>query len=153
MRFNYLKPMNLAILNLSGLFLLGLITSRRVVTFFDVLCIAFGGVLALVFILSIITTHKMKQMVMDPDEVNKVITTGIFKYLRHPVYAGIVYMNIGFIFFFRSLVLIPLIVFFSLLWYYEARYEEQVLIRKFGAKYKNYMKKTGMFFPKIRLGE
>jgi protein-S-isoprenylcysteine O-methyltransferase Ste14 len=79
----------------------------------------------------------------------KLITTGIYKYIRHPLYGSIIYMFYGscliypnyLAFLCNTLIFIPFM-------YYRARQEEKFLIEKF-SDYRDYIKKTGMLFPKI----
>ena len=103
--------------------------------------------------LFVIETEKLMQwrtyIKMKLSDVDKLITDGSYSIVRHPNFTGIICMNIAYLFFFRTLWLIPLICVFSVLWYFEARSEESVLIAKFGEAYRNYMKNTGMFFPRL----
>ena len=107
------------------------------------------GILTIIFVASLVSTHKIEQAHMKPSDVDKLITEGSYSIVRHPNFTGIICMNIAYLFFLRTLWLIPPICVFSVLWYFEARSEESVLITKFGKAYKNYMKNTGMFFPRL----
>ena len=145
----YIFPPILVGINFATLLPLGIIFIRTELNFWDYISIAVGGILTIIFVVSLVLTHKIEQAHMKPSDVDKLITDGPYSIVRHPNFTGIICMNIAYLFFFRTLWLIPPICVFSVLWYFEARSEESVLITKFGKAYKNYMKTTGMFFPRL----
>lgn len=72
----------------------------------------------------------------------KIVTTGIFRFVRHPQYLAYMLFNLGIIFKMQS---IPTIVCGSLaiiLLFAGMKEEEKLLIRKFGDQYHNYKKRT-----------
>lgn len=79
-------------------------------------------------------------------EEQELVTTGIYKYVRHPIYSGIVLMFIG-----SELIVQSYLVFAYVLIYIaaymQALWEERLLINHFGAKYKNYMTTSKRFIP------
>jgi len=145
----YIFPPILVGINFATLLPLGIIFIRTELNFWDYISIAVGGILTIIFVASLVSTHKIEQAHMKPSDVDKLITDGPYSIVRHPNFTGIICMNIAYLFFFRTLWLIPPICVFSVLWYFEARSEESALITKFGKAYKNYMKTTGMFFPRL----
>lgn len=145
----YIFPPILVGINFAILLPIGILFLRAELSVWDYISIAVGGILTLIFVVSLVSTHKFEQSHMKPDDVDKLVTDGPYSIVRHPNFAGIIYMNIACIFFFRTLWLIPPICVFFVFWYLEARSEERVLIEKFGESYRNYMKNTGMFFPKL----
>ena len=145
----YIFPPILVGINFAILLPIGILFLRTELNLWDYISTAVGGVLTIIFVVSLVSTHKFEQAHMKPDDVDKLVTDGAYSIIRHPNFAGIIYMNIAYLFFFRTLWLIPLICVFSVLWYLEARHEERELIAKFGEAYKNYMKTTGMFLPKL----
>lgn len=79
----------------------------------------------------------------------KLVTSGMYKYIRHPLYLslmlvgfGILFKNIGF-----TQIILASINIVSLV--FTAKVEEKEMIKKFGNEYLDYMKKTKMFFPYI----
>ena len=145
----YIFPPILVGVNFATLLPLGIIFIKAELNLWDYISIAVGCILTIIFVVSLVSTHKIEQSHMKPNDVDKLITDGLYSIVRHPNFTGIICMNIAYLFFFRTLWLIPPICVFSVLWYFEARSEESVLITKFGKVYKNYMKTTGMFFPKL----
>lgn len=76
-----------------------------------------------------------------------VVKTGAYRYLRHPQYASKMLVYLGLFLFFKDFLF--LLVFFCsvLLFYFQAKSEEKLLIQVFGEEYKNYQATTGMFLP------
>lgn len=80
-------------------------------------------------------------------EKQELITHGIYRYVRHPIYGGMFFMGIGMLMVAGSytlLILAPLI-FVSI--NYLAIREEKLLYQHFGKKYKDYMKVSKKFIP------
>jgi len=145
----YIFPPILVGANFAILLPIGILFLRTELSLWDCISIAVGGILTTIFVVSLILTHKIEQAQMKPSDVDKLVTDGPYSIVRHPNFTGIICMNSAYLVFFRTLWLIPLICVFFMLWYLEARHEERVLITKFGESYRNYMKTTGMFFPKL----
>lgn len=80
----------------------------------------------------------------------KLIKTGWFKFIRHPLYFGAAVASLGLAFLLMSFyaLVYTLIVVFPYV-YIRARREEKLLSKTLKG-YKEYMKTTGMFFPKFR---
>jgi protein-S-isoprenylcysteine O-methyltransferase Ste14 len=83
-------------------------------------------------------------------EEHTLITDGIFKYIRHPMYLSQLIWAIGQILLIQNWIagLSSIIVFFP---FYLLRIgaEEKMLLGRFGTAYREYEKRTGRLFPKI----
>lgn len=79
---------------------------------------------------------------------SKLIDTGIFKFIRHPIYTGVFLGLLGFGILYDSGYKLIISLFLFLLFYFKSKYEEKQLIRVF-PEYFEYARKTGRFFPKI----
>lgn len=81
---------------------------------------------------------------------HSLITTGPYKYVRHPFYlAGIVaIIGVGLVTANWFLLVSGLVPFGFLL--VRTRIEEEKLVERFGDEYRNYMATTGKFWPKLR---
>ena len=73
---------------------------------------------------------------------------GIYQYVRHPMYAGLLATCAGFSVITDSVTLLLLSGLLFIVLEYKSTYEEQALTSKYGAKYTQYQKDvTGKFFP------
>ena len=77
------------------------------------------------------------------------VNRGVYKIVRHPLYASIIWMiySVG-VLFQNYLVIILNTILFIPFMYYRAKQEEKELIKTF-KEYKEYQHNIGMFFPKI----
>jgi len=76
---------------------------------------------------------------------------GIYKYIRHPQVLGEFPIFVALAFAANSWFLVLVSTLFILIYTpIMISYEEKDLIRRFGDKYRNYQKKTGALFPKLR---
>lgn len=84
----------------------------------------------------------------DIREKPYVLDTGVFSRVRHPVYLGAILMYAAGIV--LSLSFPAFIVWMVIILYYHflARYEEKLLIQKFGEEYRDYMKRVPMWLPR-----
>ncbi len=85
----------------------------------------------------------------SPKDSAVLVQHGIFKYVRHPIYIGILISCYGFAFYKANFFQIIIATLLLLLFIYKARYEERLLEKKFN-DYSAYKKKTGMFLPLMR---
>lgn len=83
-------------------------------------------------------------------ENHELITTGPYRYIRHPSYMGYFLMFTGLLLAWLNVAAaIPLI---AIPGYLEvAGVEEELLVARFGEKYMKYMETTGRFIPKLQL--
>ena len=82
----------------------------------------------------------------------KLVTQGIYAYIRHPQYTGFFLATFGML---LEWITIPLLIMWPMifiLYYRLARREEKDLEKEFGKEYTDYKKRTSMFIPlpKIR---
>jgi protein-S-isoprenylcysteine O-methyltransferase Ste14 len=81
---------------------------------------------------------------------HKLITTGIYQYIRHPMYAAHLVWAIA-----QILILHNWIAGYSFIltmvpfYFYRKRKEEQMLLEEFGQEYRVYKQNTGALFPKF----
>lgn len=83
-----------------------------------------------------------------PKENAELIQTGIYKFIRHPIYTGILSFSFGFSLYSENT--LRLCIFFALviLFIFKATYEERLLQNKYPG-YIAYKKTTGMFLPRL----
>ena len=80
----------------------------------------------------------------------QLVTTGVYRYIRNPAYAGTILSMLGNAFCFRS-VFAPLVVLLLLAICYGIRIkvEEKALYERFGEDFKNYCFRTWRLIPLI----
>ncbi len=78
-----------------------------------------------------------------------VIKKGVFSFVRHPIYLSEIILYLGLLVLSMSLAaaLIWIIGIFFL--HYISRYEEKLLLAKFGKEYGQYMREVPMWFPRL----
>ena len=109
----------------------------------------FGAILiisGIVFWIQAVLMSKITQEI----ENNNLVTTGIYAYVRHPIYAAFFYIATGLIFVSQNILLFILpIIFWVFLTVAMIKTEEKWLIDKYGEDYIDYSKKVNRFIPKV----
>lgn len=82
----------------------------------------------------------------DPPEV---IRKGVFKWVRHPVYAGAMLIMISLLIFRPSLLSLGALTANFIFYNWMASYEEGLLIKMYGQDYLDYMNEVGRWLPKV----
>ena len=78
-----------------------------------------------------------------------VVKTGAYRYLRHPQYVSKIMAYLGLFLFFEDFLFLLVFLISVLLFYFQAKSEEKLLIQVFSEEYKKYQATTGMFFPPL----
>lgn len=117
--------------------------------FFDIMGTLFVGTGS---IINIIGRFQLKENWSNHIKIyegHSLVRHGVYKIVRHPLYASIMLMLFGGSIFYSNILSAFLTAFiFIPFMYYRAKQEEAFLIQEF-AEYKNYKNNVGMFFPKI----
>ncbi|MGB3340473.1 MAG: isoprenylcysteine carboxylmethyltransferase family protein [bacterium] len=82
----------------------------------------------------------------EPEVVDK----GVFGLVRHPIYLGAILFYLAMIILTISLFSISIFLVIIVFYNYLARYEEKLLLDKFGSEYEKYMNRVPMWFPGLR---
>jgi protein-S-isoprenylcysteine O-methyltransferase Ste14 len=82
-------------------------------------------------------------------EDQTLVTTGPYKYVRHPIYTSMILMFIGTSLYYGSLFISIVFAVFAISFILRMRKEEEIMIRLFGEKYTDYMKRTKRLIPLI----
>ncbi len=101
----------------------------------------------LMSLLSIIQLNKNLSPFPTPVTGGELIETGLYKYIRHPIYTSILLTFLGYSLYVGSGYKILITIFLLILFFYKSRYEEKKLSSVFSG-YTEYIKKTGRFLPK-----
>ncbi len=84
---------------------------------------------------------------IEKDNFQKLITSGIYKYVRHPLYFSGIIIFVGTVIYFQSWWSTTILIPCFLLINWRIKYEENNLILLFGNEYKEYMRKTKKIIP------
>lgn len=83
-----------------------------------------------------------------PKDNSSLITSGIFAFIRHPIYLGILMTTFFLSLYLQSGYKLIISLFLLILFYSKSIYEEKKLTQKF-PEYQDYKKHTGRFWPKF----
>jgi protein-S-isoprenylcysteine O-methyltransferase Ste14 len=81
------------------------------------------------------------------EKTTVLVTVGIYRYIRHPLYSSLLFLNWGVFFKSPSLVGMSLAITTTVFLILTARAEEREDIAYFGEAYREYMGRTKMFVP------
>ena len=84
------------------------------------------------------------------DKEQKLVQSGIHRYVRHPLYSGTFLLIWGLWLVFPSLGLLIMNIIITLYTLIAIRFEEVKLVAEFGESYLNYKKNTPMIMPRLR---
>ncbi|AXT59524.1 isoprenylcysteine carboxylmethyltransferase family protein [Aquimarina sp. AD10] len=115
--------------------------------FFGICLVSIGVV---ILIIAMLQLHSSISPFPTPKSNATLIQNGIFAYIRHPIYTGILLSTFGYGLFVGSLFKILVMLALYILFHFKSVYEEKRLRLMFD-QYAYYQKKTGRFFPRIRL--
>lgn len=83
------------------------------------------------------------------EKTTMLVTSGIYRYIRHPMYSSLIFLSWGFFFKQPSVAGSALAIAASIFMIATARSEERENINYFGEAYREYMKRSRMFVPFI----
>ena len=83
----------------------------------------------------------------DFERTSELVTSGIYHYIRHPLYASLMYLAWGAFFKDISWISVILILMASISLFATVRADEKECIQYFGDRYKKYMEGTKRFIP------
>jgi len=82
-------------------------------------------------------------------EDQTLVTTGPYRYVRHPIYTSMILMFIGTILYYGTLFISIFFVILGISFILRTRKEEEIMVKLFGEKYTEYMKGTKRLIPFI----
>ena len=119
----------------------------------------FGGYLLYIvgLVLVLVAQYQMGstwRIGVDPDEKTELITQGLFKHIRNPIYSGLFVGGIGLLLTSPSIMLcIGLLIGYVAVELFVRKIEEPYLLKQFGAEYQLWYRATPRYFPNLRKGE
>lgn len=104
-------------------------------------------VLSLAVVLGVVALLQLNTKLSpfpSPVADGKLITTGAFRFSRHPIYTALLFSGFGYALYHSSLYQLLITGFLFLLFYYKSDYEETLLMWKY-PEYNTYKKSTRRF--------
>lgn len=83
------------------------------------------------------------------EQTTELVTSGIFRFIRHPLYASLLYLTWGIFFKNTDKILLIVSIASSFFLFITAKMDERECVRYFGEAYIVYKKKSKMFIPYI----
>jgi protein-S-isoprenylcysteine O-methyltransferase Ste14 len=110
---------------------------------------AIGGIVLLWSFWNFLVQGRGTPAPIDPPK--ELVAVGFYRYVRNPMYVGVLAMNIGhFLWFGYWNLLIYAIVVFLAFHLFVIFYEEPTLQRNFGAAYEEYRKRVPRWIPRFK---
>jgi len=81
------------------------------------------------------------------EKTTQLIQTGVFKYIRHPLYASLIFLTWGIFLKNPDDILFVIALLSTVFLYLTSKFDEKECIKYFGDKYRTYMMRTRMFIP------
>ena len=105
---------------------------------------------AVVLIIAGYLARKSTSIVFgEKREVPAVIRKGVFGVIRHPMYLSEILLYLGLLIMSMSLAALGVWIIAIGFLYYICRYEEKLLVARFGEDYERYMQEVPMCFPRL----
>jgi protein-S-isoprenylcysteine O-methyltransferase Ste14 len=104
-----------------------------------------GSLIPIIY--GVILLRKVGKPTDELEATTHLVTTGIYRFIRHPLYASLLYLAWGLFFKSPSLLDGCLAIVATAFLFATARSDESECVVKFGDEYVGYMKKTKMFIP------
>lgn len=116
---------------------------------FQPVFLVLSGLGFLLILLSLWQLRSSLSPFPKPREDGSLITSGLYKYVRHPVYTAILIFFFFLALYFGSGYKVGIVFLLMLLFWFKSQYEEKQLCQKYPA-YNEYRKLTGRFLPKFK---
>lgn len=87
------------------------------------------------------------QSLFQFEKTSTLVDSGIYKYIRHPLYLSLIFLTWGIFLKNTTLFLFVIAVFSTVFLYLAARFDEKECLEYFGEKYAGYMKRSKRFIP------
>lgn len=94
-----------------------------------------------------ITSIREDKTLFEFERTSELVASGIFGYIRHPMYSSLLFLTWGILLKNPTLQLIFVAGLSTVFLYFTARTDEKECLDYFGESYRNYMKQTTRFIP------
>lgn len=116
--------------------------------YFKYFCFAVVILAFIIMTIALFQLNKSLTAFPTPKENGILKTNGVYKYIRHPIYSGIIISTLFFGFYKTNGWEILISIFLFILFHFKSRYEEKLLIKQY-SEYIEYKKHSFKFFPYI----
>jgi len=106
-------------------------------------------ILVLILVTAVYLIRSGHAVVNHGQRPSGVVSTGAFRYVRHPLYLGSIMFYLGLSLATASLFSLVLVVLIFIFYNHIASYEDKLVEDRFHEEYRNYKKKTGKWMPMI----
>ena len=86
----------------------------------------------------------------SPKKSAQLVTSGIYKSIRHPIYSGIILFALGYGLISESGYRLLIALMLLILFHFKSKYEEKLLERQYPS-YPEYKESTGAFVPQLKI--
>jgi protein-S-isoprenylcysteine O-methyltransferase Ste14 len=97
-------------------------------------------------ILALLQLNRNLSPFPTPKQNGQLVTNGLYHWMRHPIYTGILLVSYGYAIYSSSWLRLIVACVLLILFYLKSSYEEKLLSKKF-SDYTAYQKRTARFFP------
>lgn len=106
-----------------------------------------GGLIGLIAInMHNVTNKNLPNISPEPQQSSNLVTSGAYRYARHPIYTAVILVALGAAIFHGDIVFFALTAIFYAFFTYKSMHEE-TLLQKIYPDYPAYKEETGRFFP------
>ena len=91
--------------------------------------------------------HRNEKTLYEFEKTTQLIDTGIFRYIRHPLYSSLIFLTWGIFLKNATTDLLIVALLSTIFLYLTAIFDEKECIKYFGGQYREYIKRSKMFIP------
>lgn len=117
-------------------------------SWFKIIGLVFSMIGLIILVVALLQLNKNLSPFPTPKDTAVLIQNGLYTWVRHPIYTGILVLFLGYGIFQASAFKLLITFLLWILFYYKTQYEEFQLLRKF-PEYASFKKTRGRFFPKF----
>ena len=113
-----------------------------------------GVILGAISVLCVFWVHRTLagsfSATLEVYEAHQLVTSGPFARVRHPLYSAHTLFNAGMVLISANWILLLFLIIGIPFTYWRLSKEETMLVEQFGNQYREYIKRTGRLFPKLK---
>ena len=130
------------------------IEPSKIYQVFSWLFLIYSGILILLGLIHLIKFGKPnksrdEKQLFNLEKTTKLVKSGIFKYIRHPIYGSLIFLTWGIYLKNPDIVLFVTSILSTILLYITSKYDEKECKIYFGIQYEEYIKESKMYIPFI----